>query len=217
MLATRSHKGVQIITQFIVTNYGPNWFNIKSNPACTDGPKHVHRAIQFSNDLPQEVSTIVRPYITRNAYFAHPENVLLAMLADSSKLKREKATNMTMKLRKNQNHSERTVVREFRVPNLLFDATDWDEIIDWTHVNITESPLTRSLTDKQIQRIKDIPLVVQKYPNHTQNVERSIKLVSEASKAVYGFDSRDGFIRARIKSRTMLPQCDTKKDFACTF
>ena len=47
-----------------------------------------------------------------------------------------------------------------------------------------------------------------KYPNHTQSIEHSIKLVTDASKAVYGFDARDGFIGARMQSRRMMPQYD---------
>ena len=79
---------------------------------------------------------------------------------------------------------------------------------------LTEPPLIKALTDEQIQKIKEEPLVVKKYPNHTQSVERSIKLVTDASKAVYGFDARDGFIRARMQSRSMMPQYDSKKDFS---
>ena len=74
---------------------------------------------------------------------------------------------------------------------------------------LTEPPLIKALTDEQIQKIKEEPLVVKKYPNHTQlSVERSIKLVTDVSKAVYGFDARDGFIRARMQSRRMMPQYD---------
>jgi hypothetical protein len=105
-------------------------------------------------------------------------------------------------------------VRQFKVPELLFDAADWNDIISWENSTLTEPPLTRSLTDDQILQIKEKPLVIRKYPNHTQSVERMIKLVTDASKAVYGFDARDGFIRARIQSRSMMPQFDSKKDFS---
>ena len=110
------HEHLQILTHFIVTNYGPNWFSIKCKPTCIDGPKHVFVATQLTKHLPPSVATIVRPYIARNAYFAHPENILLAMLADSDMGKRVKATDLIMKLRGSR-HAElerSDGVRKFR-------------------------------------------------------------------------------------------------------
>lgn len=37
-----------------------------------------------------------------------------------------------------------------------------------------------------------------------QGVERSVKMVSEASKTVYGRDARDGYILAALKSRRLI-------------
>ena len=66
------------------------------------------------------------------------------------------------------------------------------ELIDW--VNASEPPVTMRLSNEEIGQFRQIPLTL-KYPNHTQCVERSVKLVTEASRAVYGFDARDRFIR----------------------
>lgn len=46
-----------------------------------------------------------------------------------------------------------------------------------------------------------------------------MKIVTEASSAVYGFDAIDGFIRARarVKSRSLMPQSDSKQDYAENF
>jgi hypothetical protein len=70
------------------------------------------------------------------------------------------------------------------------------------------------LSNEEIKAVIDAPLAVATYPNHTQSVERCIKLVSDASKAVYGYDARDGFIRARNSSRAVMPRFDTKRQFA---
>ena len=51
------------------------------------------------------------------------------------------------------------------------------------------------------------------YPNNTQGVEHCIKVVSDASKAIHGEEARDGFIKARISSRAVMPQFDTKRHF----
>ena len=40
-------------------------------------------------------------------------------------------------------------------------------------------------------------------PVHGQSVERCVKEVSAASQAVYGYERRDGFIRARLAHREL--------------
>jgi len=51
-------------------------------------------------------------------------------------------------------------------------------------------------------------------PCHTQAVERTVKLVTQASSKVYGHERRDGFIRATLASRATMPTFDTKSEFA---
>ena len=92
------------------------------------------------------------------------------MLADSDMGKRVKATDLIMKLRGSR-HAElerSDGVRKFKVPDLSFDATDWNDVISWEKTTLTEPPLIKALTDEQIQKIKEEPLVVKKYKNHTQ-------------------------------------------------
>ena len=75
-------------------------------------------------------------------------------------------------------------------------------MIQWDDINVTEPPLTAFLTNDQIRAVTNTPLHVADYPNNTQGVERCIKLVTDASKAVYGEDARDGFIRATVSVRS---------------
>ena len=61
---------------------------------CVDSyqkPQQVHRAgsqvnllfsLQLLRGLPQPLPSIIRPVIQRNAYWSHPEALLLAMVAD---------------------------------------------------------------------------------------------------------------------------------------
>ena len=41
-------------------------------------------------------------------------------------------------------------------------------MISLEKTTLTEPPLIKALTDEQIQKIKEEPLVVKKYKNHTQ-------------------------------------------------
>lgn len=203
-------RNLRLITKFIVMFYGPLWFEIKSKPNCCDGPKHLFSAINCLKNLPIDIVNIVKPYVSRNAYFAHSENVLLAMLADSSRDKRETAVRRILQARRQS--ADNKTVRIFRVPNLNFDATDWDDIINWSDAEIHEPPLTRAFAEAEITAIIDNPLSIPSYPLHTQGVERYIKLVTDASATVFGEEARDGYIRTVSYSRLLLPSLETKDD-----
>ena len=49
---------------------------------------------------------------------------------------------------------------------------------------------------------------------HAQAVERAVKEVTAASDNVVGEDRRDGWIRSRCESRTLVERVDTKSDLA---
>jgi len=51
------------------------------------------------------------------------------------------------------------------------------------------------------------------FPSHTQAVERHVRVVTEAAKAVYGAENRDGYIKAKLKSRKEMPKFNSKKDY----
>ena len=57
-------------------------------------------------------------------------------------------------------------------------------------------------------------MIVPQYSLHTQGIERAVKQVTEASEQVYGFEKRDGFIRARAEHRELMPILSSKKSLA---
>ncbi|GBN46834.1 hypothetical protein AVEN_228689-1 [Araneus ventricosus] len=69
----------------------------------------------------------------------------------------------------------------------------------------------KSLINSETTPIREI----QKFPCHTQAVERCIKLVTEASNKACGHEARDGYIRATLKSRSIMPNFSKKSDFKC--
>lgn len=152
--------------------------------------------------------------IQRNAFFAYPENVLLAMLADDRKHIRELALRRILQSRVPRYDNQ---IRDFKVPKLNFDATDYTELIDWQSDKVTEPPLTKSISEADLRRmIVNIPETIEilNFSCHTQAVERHIKMVTEASTLVCRNTSRDGLIRAKIASRKATPKMETKKDFS---
>ena len=71
------------LNKFCVQVYFPSWFQIKSKHKLTDGLKNLfdlYKKIQNFSYL--KVKNISLKVIERNGYFAHPENILLGMMAD---------------------------------------------------------------------------------------------------------------------------------------
>ena len=103
-------------------------------------------------------------------------------------------------------------VRQCRVPIIKWQAKTYHSMIDWSTM-ISEPPITSSLTEQQLDDIINTPFVVPRWLNHTQPVERGIKVLTEAAEAVTGAEARDGFIRQRLFSRHEIPKFKCKKDF----
>ena len=85
------------------------------------------------------------------------------------------------------------------------------ELISWES-NVYEPVLTCSLSKTQINTFRDNPMNVPDFPVHGQSIERVVKEVTRASQQVYGAEKRDGFIRAALAHRELLPSCGSKKD-----
>lgn len=87
--------------------------------------------------------------IERNGYWAHPEAILLAMLADADDAVRQQAVSWILRCRK----EERDELRPFQLPVINFDAEHYTQLINWSQVHITEPPLTSSLSGPELRSI----------------------------------------------------------------
>lgn len=203
------------LTHFIVTNYGPMWFKIKCRPQCTEGPMHFLEQIKAQKLLSPHIRKVTWPVIQRNAYWAHQENVLLAMLASQDEATRRAAVDKIKAIRQAPQTSRRHV-RQFRAPVIQQAASTLRDLLPPLEECLLEPPLTSALPDEELDKV-----VQQSYssdiPCHSQGVERCVRMVTEASNAVYGAESRDGYIRAVIKSRSCMPSFETKQDFCDSF
>lgn len=196
-------------------------------PSCTQGARHLFDTVRMSRYLPEELKVVVDPVIQRNAYFGHPENILLAMLTDERKhirelgfrriLKARATEKLPKKITKKRKSTETKAIREFAIPKLNFEATDYVDLINWQESHVTEPPLTKNISDEDLKLLVatgDIPVAdFPKFPCHTQAVERCVKLVTEASAVVCGAPARDGFIRAKLEARSIMPVFDTKRQY----
>ena len=71
--------------------------------------------LQLLRLLPPGVNKILRKYVARNAYFCHPDNVLLAMLTDDNDVMREFAVREILAVRGDKEAGEKAP-RVFEVP-----------------------------------------------------------------------------------------------------
>jgi len=79
--------------------------------------------------------------------------------------------------------------------------------------------MTKALTDIEVESsiTEKATFDIENFPLHTQAVERSIKIVSEASSKVCGSEAREGFIKSRLSSRKNHPVFESKKDYNAKF
>jgi len=158
-----------------------------------------------------EARSVVDQCIQRNGFYGHPENVLLSMVADDRPEIRELAVRRIKKARQ----AKSTNIRKFVLPKLNLDAEDYHSLVNWQECPITEPPLLMSKSDDDIESAITSRQMwtLDEFPCHSEAVERHIRIVSEAATSVCGELRRDGYIRAKLLSRTDIPHFGSKKDW----
>ncbi|GBO02834.1 hypothetical protein AVEN_79765-1 [Araneus ventricosus] len=203
------------IDEFVMKVYTPNWFNIKSKHSLKDVVKHVRNTISESKYLSQDLKDVVAGVICRNSFFAHPGIILLCMLKDERPHIRELAARRIIKSRESSSNGKSVCV--FLPPKLNFEGTNYTEMIDWSSITITSQPILSDISTDVFRSIvsdkKNPEWNFVHFPCHTQVVERCVKLVTETTAEVYGFQNRDGFIRSKFFSQPIMPDFDHKADF----
>lgn len=206
-------NNLKLLAKFIVKVYSTMWFVTKAKPYLQFGARHLWQTIYLSRQFPETITAVVDKAILNNAFYAHPENILIAMLADERKHIRELAVRRILKARNNKPEG----VRVFRIPNLNFEAQDYIDLIKWAECTITEPPLTTGLTHGELERFiskaDEFSTRFGKFPCHTQAVERCVKLVTEAALKVCSEEARNGYIVAKLDARKSLPAYDNKGQY----
>jgi hypothetical protein len=205
-------KSLQDLAKYIMNVYIPMYFNIKFRSSSTYGSVHFSRFILYSQYLPPQLLTIVQKVIQSNAYFAHPENIIFAMLYDQRPHIRRLACERILKARENEEDIEG--VRPFECPRINFDCNDYVDMIDWDTVTITEPPFTRNKSHHEISEYMTSAAVFEDLhiPCHIQATERHIQIVTSAAQHVSP-GNREGFVVSRIAARNKRPKTDTRRDF----
>ncbi|GBO16341.1 hypothetical protein AVEN_137769-1, partial [Araneus ventricosus] len=174
---------------FFLRVYAPSWFRIEVHHSIKDGARHLWHFISSYRFLPKKYGDIIEPVISRNAYFAAPENMLLAMLTDERFHIRTLAARRIIKTR--EIGPDGNAILRFVIPAVNFRATDYVDLTDWQACNATPPTVLRHISCHELLKIiqEDVPMDCWdfiKFPSHTQAVKRIVKFVTEASRKIVG-------------------------------
>ena len=75
---------LKIIVKYVKKVYTPLWFAIKNTSSSENEALHLFKTIELTRMLIPNVRNIANLVIQRNAFFAHPENLLLCIINDES-------------------------------------------------------------------------------------------------------------------------------------
>ena len=71
------------IVVFILNIYLPAWFRVKCKPHIQDGSHHFFFMVELTRDLVDEQARkVMEKVLSDNSHFAHPENIVISLLAD---------------------------------------------------------------------------------------------------------------------------------------
>ena len=92
-----------MIVEFVLKVYFASWFDIKKNNKLTHGSINLYNIIIRINNFPDlKIRQICYNVLNNNSiFFAHGENILVAMLGDIDETVRRKAVKIILKLREN--------------------------------------------------------------------------------------------------------------------
>ena len=161
--------------------------------------------------LPTAIKAVVWPVIQRNTYWAHHENVLLTLRANSGTCNRELAIKRIATIRQASQCSKQDV-RLFRVPKVDQNMQNLKDLLPPIERSLTEPPLIKEISTEELNKFAKNLLTI-RIPCHSQGSERCVKMVTETSQQEYGKGSRDGYIMAKIKFSHLIPAYRNKQNF----
>jgi hypothetical protein len=210
VLSVEETYNLQLLVEFIVGVYAPLWFEIKVKWKWTEGPNHILKQLKLLCHQRLKVKDIVMPYVLSSSWNAHSENVLQTLLCSLEKTERQFAVETILKLRGDLKYGNTSVrSRKHHIHNE--NAESLFDLIDWS-LDVHEPLLTCLLSKDELLKYNDIPMYVPCFPVHGQAIERCVQEVTRASQSVFGKDRRDGFIRATLAHREIMPVNQSKKD-----
>ena len=153
---------------------------------------------------------VIAPVLLNNCYFCHPENILLAGVADEDFNVRKFSCDAIIKARVQRTSAEVRCFDKKQV-SVNLKATSYIDMVDWDRSHVTTPPLLDGINNEQLMNYQQV--ILPKYPCHSVDIERNVKDVTAVSARVFGHTSRHGAIIQKKKSRSDTPIIQTKANF----
>lgn len=149
------------------------YFCIMYQLSCAYGSRHFFKFVSLSKYLSTNLSKIVRKVFADIAYFAHPENVLFAMIHDEEADIRFEAYDRILSIRQKSDVEDGGRVREYVLPEINFDADTYVRMISWDDIALTEPVYTRSMSEEEIKTyvLADSAIEDIEVPCHNQSTK----------------------------------------------
>ena len=207
------------IVKWVAEVYFHLFYKIKGQWKTIYGPHHLLTLLRLYKKQDPVVRERVAPYIKSEAWWAHSKSILVSLLCSSDNVERNFGVSQIIKIRERaMGQKGRERVRERKVPSTFnIEATSLIKLIDWEKENVTEPVFTAHLSAEELMAFRAVPMEEPNYPLHTQSCDRTVKQVTEASASLCGWEIRDGFVRARIANRELMPVYRSRKDLVPMF
>lgn len=211
---------LQAIVRYIMNVYAPMIFKLKQKSSIVHGALHLYDMIESSKCLAPRHLSIVHDSIARNAFFAHPESIILAMVDDEDENIRQNGWQKVLRARLTTLNNEK--VRTFKVPTINFECQSYTDMVDMDSALNTDPPILEEIEVREnnieflaSRKITDHDFgnFLREIPSNTQAVERCVQLVAQSAKNVCGEEARDGMIVNTLASRNVMNKIDSKQDY----
>ena len=186
-------KELQLLINYILKVYVPSWFHIKITNSLSDLPQIIFKAAQHVKTMESKYQNKIKAAFQRSSFCFLPENFIYCLITSNSLSTQSEGWKLVLKSRSMRNKSSG------RILPINWDATEWTEMISLKDKNIIEPPCTQDIPSKEVSSFLNGNgiLQIEKLPSHSQSVERTIKMVSKASKLVYGQERRHQLISSQ--------------------
>jgi hypothetical protein len=83
-LTGQSLRTLEVLVKFCLQFYFKIYFDIKVKHLIVDAPYHILTGLRILKTQPKKVKDAITFYVRTGAWFAHPECLLLSLLANST-------------------------------------------------------------------------------------------------------------------------------------
>ena len=228
-LDNENYKKLKLLVRYIIYVYGPTWFDIKCRGTLSEGPRHWFklvtrlRKVDFGDatvvkmvkgkTIVEKLVDVVKENVLLNSYWFHSENLLISLLASEASEDREFAVSKILDIRNGEDFGDDSPRVRMNPEVINFDAKDLKEVIPPAAFT-NEPPLTLYMSSDELLKYREVPMVVKKWPCHTQCTERAVKKTSKASMMASTEKKTEGLILTNEVANNLVSKVRSKKDFA---